>query len=280
MNAGTGARGLFARPAYRFCLASGAALLAVALLALFYTPSDPLALDAARRLHPPSADHWLGTDHFGRDVLSRVMVGLGVSLKVSALSVSLALLLGSLLGALAGYFGGLVDRALNVVIDAFLTLPGILFALALVAVFGGSVTGLVVALGLAYTPNVARVVRGLVLSLRTRGFVDAARLMGRGNGAILLYHIVPNTVGPVTVLATSFFAQALLSESALSFLGLGVPPPYPSLGGILAESRRFIDSAPWLAIAPGATIVLTLLTINLLGDALRDHFDPRDRGGD
>jgi peptide/nickel transport system permease protein len=253
-----------------------AAILVVAVLGALYTPHDPLALSVDNRFAAPSADHPMGTDHFGRDVLSRVMVGLGVSIRISLFAIALALALGLFFGAVAGYFGGLADRIISTVTDAFLAMPGILMALALVAVFGGSSTTLVIALGFAYTPNVTRVIRGTALSLRERTFVAAAKLMGRSDAAVLWRHILPNTLGAVTVLGSSFFAQAFLSESALSFLGLGVPPPYPSLGGILAESRRFMDMAPWLALAPGGVIMLTLLSVNLIGDALRDRFDPRN----
>lgn len=252
-------------------------VLVVALAGAFYTPHDPLLLNVDNRVAAPSAAHPMGTDHFGRDVLSRVMIGLGVSIRISFLAVAMALAIGLTFGSLAGYFGGVIDRIISTVTEAFLAMPGILMALALVAVFGGSATSLIIALGLAYSPNVTRVIRATVLSLREHTFITAAKLMGRGDIAILLKHILPNTLGTITVLGSSFFAQAFLSESALSFLGLGVPPPYPSLGGILAESRRFMDLAPWLALAPGAVIVVTLLSVNLIGDALRDRFDPRSK---
>ncbi|PCH66604.1 MAG: peptide ABC transporter permease [Bacteroidales bacterium] len=254
-------------PKYRI---SAIGLLLISIIALtgaFLTPHDPLLLNADTRLSPPSLSYPLGTDHFGRDLLSRMMIGLGVSLKVSFLTVLFALIAGAFLGAVSGYFRGTVDRIISGITDAFLAMPGILLALALISVFGSSVQGLVIALGIAFTPNVTRVVRGAVLSLRESEFVEAARLMGRSHLKIILVHILPNTVGSITVLASSFFAQALLSESALSFLGLGVPPPYPSLGGILAESRRFMDDAPWLALCPGILIVCTLLCINWLGDS-------------
>ena len=266
---------ILARPAYTF---SSIGLVFICLLAsvgVIYTPFDPLALEVNARLEAPSLTHWLGTDHFGRDLFSRLLVGAGVSLRVSLATVLVALSLGIVLGTSAGYFRGVVDRVISAIVDAFLAMPGILMALALIAVVGASEAGVIIALGLAYTPNIARVVRGNVLSLREANFVEAARLFGHPHWFIIARHIVPNVIGPLTVLASSYFAQALLSESVLSFLGLGVPPPYPSWGGILAESRQFISEAPWLSIFPGLTIVWALLCINLTGDALRDYFDPR-----
>ncbi|MFC3052913.1 ABC transporter permease [Kordiimonas pumila] len=260
---------------YRFSAIGLICIISLSIVGVLITPYDPLTLNVDARLLAPSATHPFGTDHFGRDLLSRMMVGIAVSLKVSFFTVLFATIVGALLGAVAGYFRGIPDRLISGITDAFLAMPGILLALALISVFGASTTGLVVALGIAYTPNVTRVIRGAVLSLRESEFVEAARLMGRSHLKIILLHILPNTIGAITVLTSSFFAQALLSESALSFLGLGVPPPYPSLGGILAESRRFMDMAPWLAVFPGVLIVCTLLCINWLGDAFRDHFDPR-----
>lgn len=254
-----------------------AVIVSLSFIGLYFTPHNPLQLSVDSRLESPSLTHLFGTDHFGRDLLSRMMLGIGVSLKVSFFTVLFALIFGLVLGAISGYFRGWVDRIVSGITDSFLAMPGILLALALISVFGSSIEGLIFALGIAYTPNVTRVIRGTVLSLRESEFVQAAALMGRGHFRIILLHILPNTIGPVTVLASSFFAQALLSESALSFLGLGVPPPNPSLGGILAESRRFMDDAPWLAIFPGLLIVFTLLSINWVGDALRDYFDPKEK---
>lgn len=256
----------------------GGALISVALLAALLaqvaTPYDPVALDFGARLSPPSATHWLGTDQFGRDVLSRLLSAASVSVTVSLLTVMLALSIGVTVGALSGYLGGKIDRAVMTVVDAFMALPGLLLALALMAAFGQSKWGVILALGLAYGPSVTRVVRGIALSLREREFVDASRAMGNSDLFTIARHIVPNCIGPVTVLATAFFAQAILAESALSFLGLGVPPPYPSWGGMLADARSYFAFAPWLAIFPGLAISVTLLGINLFGDALRDQFDP------
>lgn len=252
----------------------GLALIA-ALLAQVASPYDPVALDFTARLSPPTLAHWLGTDQFGRDVLSRLLAAASVSVTVSLLTVALAMTIGVTVGALSGYFGGKIDRAVMTVIDAFMALPGLLLALALMAAFGQSKWGVILALGLAYGPSVTRVVRGIALSLREKEFVEASRAMGNGDLFTIARHIVPNCVSPLTVLATSFFAQAILAESALSFLGLGVPPPYPSWGGMLADARSYFTFAPWLAIVPGLAISMTLLGINLFGDAMRDQFDPR-----
>lgn len=270
-------RQLRRRPAYALAAAGLLAICLLALVGSLWTPQDPLALSVTERLAPPSSAHWLGTDPFGRDLLSRLMIGAGVSIRISVATVLTALFLGIALGTMAGYFGGIIDRVVSAIVNAFLAMPGILLALALISVLGASEIGVILALGLAYTPNVARVVRGSVLSLRENAFVEAAHLFGHPHWFVILRHIVPNMIGSLTVLASAYFAQALLSESMLSFLGLGVPPPYPSWGGILAESRAFASDAPWLSIFPGLMIVIALLCINLTGDALRDYLDPRTR---
>lgn len=249
-----------------------------ALIGAVWTPYDPLAIDFMARLAPPSGAHWLGTDEFGRDVLSRLMAGASTSAWISLLTVILAVGAGTALGVFTGFVRGWVDRVLMAFNDALLAFPGILLALGLLAVFGANKYGIIFALGIAYTPSVARVVRGTVLSLREREFVEASRVMGNSEGYTMWRHILPNCITPLTVLATSLFGWVLLAESALSFLGLGVPPPAPTWGNMLAASRAFIAQAAWLGIFPGLCISLTLLGINLLGDAVRDKLDPRMRG--
>lgn len=263
------------RGIYRGAAVMLAIIGAIALLGAFHTPYDPLQLDIANRFAPPSGAHWFGTDQFGRDVFSRVLSGAAVSLRVSLATVVLASALGICFGAVGGYFRGWIDRVVCSVVDALLAMPGILLALVLIAVVGAGEGGVVLALGLAYAPGIARVVRGNVLSLREQGYVEAARLIGHPHWYVLARHIVPNVVGPLTVLVSGYFAQALLSESVLSFLGLGVPPPHPSWGGILAEGQPYLSEAPWVAVFPGVAITVSLLCINLTGDALRDRFDPR-----
>jgi len=208
-------------------------------------------------------------------VLSRLLSAASVSMTVSLSTVALAMAIGITVGAVSGYFGGWLDRLVMTVVDAFMALPGLLLALALMAAVGQGKWGVILALGLAYAPSVTRVVRGIALSLREKEYVEASRAMGNGELYTIARHVIPNCVGPLTVLATAFFALTILAESALSFLGLGVPPPYPSWGGMLADARSYFAFAPWLAIFPGLAISITLLGINLLGDALRDRFDPR-----
>jgi peptide/nickel transport system permease protein len=249
-----------------------------ALIGAVWTPYDPLAIDFIARLAPPGGAHWLGTDEFGRDVLSRLMAGASTSAWISLLTVILAVGAGTALGVFTGFVRGWVDRVLMAFNDALLAFPGILLALGLLAVFGANKYGIIFALGVAYTPSVARVVRGTVLSLREREFVEASRVMGNSEAYTMWRHILPNCIAPLTVLATSLFGWVLLAESALSFLGLGVPPPAPTWGNMLAASRAFIAQAAWLGIFPGLCISLTLLGINLLGDAVRDRLDPRMRG--
>ncbi|MFY2642856.1 ABC transporter permease [Achromobacter insuavis] len=252
-------------------------LVALALLGLVWTPYDPLKLNLSLRLQAPGALHWLGTDEFGRDVLSRLIIGASTSLWISLLSVVVALGCGTLIGMLAGYLRGWTDRILMMFNDALLAFPGILLALGIMAVLGASQYSIVLALGMAYTPSVVRVVRGSVLSLREREFIEASRVIGNSELYTMFRHIVPNCLAPVCVLATSMFGWALLSESALSFLGLGVPPPAATWGSMLAASRPYIASAAWLGVFPGVLISMALLGINLFGDALRDRLDPRMR---
>ena len=251
------------------------ALFSVALVSLFWTPYDPLALNLRFRLNAPSAIHWLGTDEFGRDVLSRAMAGAGTSLLVAALTVALAVTCGTVLGLVAGFFRGATDRVLMVCNDALLAFPGILLALGVMVIVGANKFGIVVALGIAYTPSAVRLVRSAVLSLREKEYIEASRVIGNSELYTLLRHVLPNCSAPLLVLATSMFGWVILAESALSFLGLGVPPPAPTWGNMLSAGRPYIESAAWLGIAPGLCISLSLLGINLLGDAVSDWFDPR-----
>lgn len=260
-------------------LALGALLLgvvgAVAATAAMWTPFNPLQVNLRRRLQAPGAAHWLGTDEFGRDVLSRLMAGAENSVVVALATVAVAMLLGTAIGLVAGFLRGRVDRLLMAANDALLAFPGILLALGLLAVIGPSKWGIVAALGLAYAPTVARVVRSSVLSIREREYIEASRALGNSDLYTLWRHVLPNCVSPLTVLATSMFGWIVLAEGALSFLGLGVPPPAPTWGNMLAQARPFMETAPHLSIAPGAMIALCLLGANLLGDALRDILDPR-----
>ncbi|MBZ7924907.1 ABC transporter permease [Ensifer adhaerens] len=253
-------------------------MLCAGLVSLFWTPFDPLAIDYAKRLAAPSAQHLLGTDEFGRDVMSRLMTAASTSMRISLITLIVAVCLGTAIGVIAGYARGWTDRILMAFNDALLAFPGILLALGFLNITGANEYGIVIALGFAYTPSIARIVRGTVLSLREMDYVAAARIIGNSNIYIVARHILPNCMAPLIVLATSMFGWALLAESALSFLGLGVPPPQPTWGNMLAASRPFMSNAAWLVLFPGLCISLTLLGINLLGDALRSWLDPRMRG--
>ena len=252
-----------------------AMLALAALIGTLWTPYDPLAISIPARLQPPSGAHLLGTDEFGRDVLSRILAGASASVWFCLATVACAIGAGSIIGILAGYLRGWVDQTIMIVNDALLAFPGILLALALMVVMGANSVGMVLALSLAFIPVVVRVVRGVVLSLREKEYVEASLVMGNSQIVTMARHILPNCVAPVTVLATAMFGWVLLTESALSFLGLGVPPPAPTWGNMLASSRPFMGSAFWLGLFPGLCISLALLGTNLFGDALRDRFDPR-----
>ena len=250
-------------------------LLVLAVVGSVYTPYDPLKLDFHARLEAPSAAHILGTDQLGRDVFSRILSATGVTAMISILTVLFACSFGTLIGAITGFIGGRFDRVVMIFMDALLAFPGLLLALGIMAVIGPNKYGIVVALGLAYLPGVVRVIRGTVFSIREKEYVEASLVTGNSELYTVLRHVIPNCITPLTVIGTAMFGGALLSESALSFLGLGVPPPAPTWGGMLADGRQFMDAAPWLSIFPGVAISLALLGINLFGDALRDKFDPR-----
>jgi peptide/nickel transport system permease protein len=250
-------------------------LLAVVLLGYVWMPYSPIAIDLAHPLAPPSPSHWFGTDQFGRDVLSRAMLGARISVSIALGTMIAAIFAGTLVGLLAGFLRGWTEKLLMMASDVILAFPGILLALALIAVMGASRASIILALGLAYLPSVARVVRSAVLSIREREYVEAARVAGDSGFTIMLRHVLPNALPPIIVLATSLFAWVILSESALSFLGVGVPPPAPSWGNMLSDARPYMERAEWLSIVPGLCIMISLLGINLLGDAIRDWLDPR-----
>jgi peptide/nickel transport system permease protein len=268
-------RALFRRPN---AIAGGILLLVMIVAAIaghIHTPYDPVQNDLLARLKPPSAVHWLGTDEWGRDVLSRLLFGAGVSVSISLFTVLAAVASGTLVGVATGFFGGWFERITMSILDALLAFPSLIMALGMMTVFGPSRVGVITALALAYMPSVARVVRSSVLSVREKEYVEASRVMGNSEIFTMVRHVLPNCIAPIIVLATALFGWSLLAESALSFLGLGVPPPASSWGGMLSDSRNYVGQAPWLALVPGISISVTLLGINLFGDALRDQFDPR-----
>ncbi|WP_093122091.1 ABC transporter permease [Variovorax sp. OK605] len=255
-----------------------ALIVGAALLSLLWTPHDPLRINFGSRLKLPGGAYLLGTDEFGRDELSRLMAGAATSVWISVLTVSFSIVVGSIVGVLTGFLRGWTDRIVMAFNNALLAFPGLLLALGLLAVVGANQYGIVLALGLAYTPSVTRIVRGTVLSLREKEFIESSRVLGNSELYTMVRHVLPNCTGPLTVLATSMFGWVILAESALSFLGLGVPPPAPTWGNMLASARPFMAQASYLSILPGLCIALTLLGINLLGDAVRDWLDPRMKG--
>lgn len=250
----------------------------IALLSVFgLTPYDPLKQFRVDRLHAPGIAYWMGTDLFGRDLASRLMVGIAQSFTVAFFSVALASLVGTILGLTAAWVGHLWDGILMRSMDVLLAFPAILLALLIVAIMGPGRWTSIVAISIVYTPIFTRVVRGPALSLKTREFVDAARTFGSSSQYILTRHLLLNLVAPLTVQVTLALAWALLTEAGLSFLGLGTQPPTPSLGLMLSNSRNLMEMAPWLMIFPGLTIMISILGFNLLGDALRDILDPKTR---
>lgn len=246
-----------------------------AILAPTLAPYDPLELNIAERLKPPSAKHIMGTDHLGRDIFSRVVYGARISLQVGIVAVALGTLVGLIVGATAGYLGGRVDAILMSIMDAIYAFPAILLALALVAAFGASLVTVMTAIAIVRIPIFARTVRASVLAEREKEYVEAARCIGQNSLWILLRHILPNTLAPLIVVTTTYFATAIVVEASLSFLGLGVPPPAASWGVMLNDGRKYMEAYPHVVIFPGAAISLTVLGFNLLGDGLRDVLDPR-----
>lgn len=264
-----------------FAFTSGAlltiALIVVALAAPLLSPFDPDSQDTMRRLEPPSHEHPLGLDDLGRDVLSRILWGARVSLRVGFSVVIIASLIGITLGAIAGYFGGAPDLIIMRICDILLAFPGILLAIALVAVLGPSLNNVILALGTIGWVGYARLVRGQVLKVREMEYVTAAKALGARSPRVILRHVLPNVINPVIVMATLGLAGAILAEAALSFLGLGVQPPTPSWGAMLTSGRRYLGIANHLAIYPGAAIMLAVMGLNFLGDGLIDALDPKYR---
>jgi peptide/nickel transport system permease protein len=255
-----------------------AIFVALALLAPWLAPQNPAQIDLAMRLSQPSATHWFGTDELGRDIFSRIIFGARISLAVGGSVVAVSLALGLIVGALAGYYGGGLDRFLNVVVmNAFLSFPGILLAIAFVAFLGPGIFNLVLALSLGGWVGYARLVRAQVLAIREREFVEAARALGASDGRIFLRHILPNITAPVIVQAAIGMAGAVLAEASMSFLGLGVPPPTASWGSMLNDGRSHLFEAPHLVLFPAGAVMLAVLSFNFIGDALRDYLDPRSR---
>lgn len=271
--------GALARFGRHWTAVGGAALIAMlaamAILAPILSPQAPDTQDLAQRLQGPTRAHWLGTDGHGRDVLTRLLHGARVSLVVGLAAAGLAVTAGVLIGAIGGYWGGRIDLALMRFTDVFMTIPVLFLILLIVAAYGASLVNTIAVLGSVYWPGVARLVRSQMLSLRARDFVIAAKALGASDGRVVVRHLLPNAAGVIVVQVTLSVATAILAESALSFLGLGVPPPTPSWGNMLTEGRLHLTGAWWIATFPGLAILVSVLAFNLTGDGLRDALDPR-----
>lgn len=246
----------------------------VALLAPLLAPHDPLEINIPNRLAPPGAGHWLGTDEFGRDLLSRIIHGARISFSVGFVSAALGTMLGVPMGLLAGYYGGRVDRLFMGVTDVLFAFPAILLSVALVAMMGSTLENVMIALGVIVTPTFARVVRGAVLAIKSTPYVEAAVAVGAKHARVMLRHVLPNAVGPILVQVFLTFSYGVLVEASLSFLGLGNQPPTPAWGLMLNSAYGYMERAPWFSIFPGAAIALTVLGFNFVGDGLRDAVDP------
>jgi ABC-type dipeptide/oligopeptide/nickel transport system permease subunit len=265
-------------PIVQFCFA---VLVIFALLTLFAdwaAPYHPNQQDLPGVLRAPSAAHWLGQDDLGRDVVSRMIYGGRVSLSVSFLAGSLAAFIGVGLGLVSGYVGGLVNRTIMAATDVVLSVPNLVFSLVLVAILGGGLLNVVLAIALGMTPTYTRMVNGLVLSLRENDYIVAGRLIGLSGRAIILRHLLPNCLPTLTVLYTINLGNAVLTESTLSYLGVGIRPPTASWGSMVSDVYPYLLSAPWLVISPGLCIILIIISFNVVGDSLRDALDPRLRG--
>jgi peptide/nickel transport system permease protein len=250
----------------------------LALFAPWISPQDPAHIDLPARLSPPSSAHWCGTDELGRDILSRLIYGSRISMLVGSSVVTASLSLGLIIGSLAGYYGGRLDRFINIVVmNAFLSFPGILLAIAFVAFRGPGIFNLVLALSLGGWVGYARLVRAQVLAAREKEYVEAARALGASDLRVITRHILPNIIQPVIVQAAIGMAGAILAEATMSFLGLGVPPPTASWGTMLNDGRAHLFDAPHLVLFPAAAVMLAVLSFNFIGDALRDYLDPRSR---
>jgi peptide/nickel transport system permease protein len=253
-------------------------VIGTAALAPWIAPYNPIAQDFGQSLRAPGGGHWLGTDEFGRDVLSRIIWGSRISLEVGFVAISIGATIGSLIGLVTGYFGRWLDTLLMRMMDTLMAFPALLLAIAIAAMLRGGLPSLILAIGFANIPQFARFVRGEALRIRSFTYVEAARGIGANDVRILLRHLLPNLVSALVVMVSLRLSVAVLAEATLSFLGFGVAPPTPTWGGMIADGRKQLTVAPWMAIAPGVALTSMVLAVNLLGDSLRDLLDPRLRG--
>ena len=273
-------RAAMGHPAFVIGFALSLIFVALALVSFVWTPFDPTKLDIARKLRPPSLEHWFGTDHFGRDMFSMIMVGARVSIAVAFVAVGIGMVLGVPLGLYAAARrGSLIDEIIMRGNDLVFAFPSLLLAIMITAVFGPGAVNAIIAIGIFNVPVFARLARGAALSLWTRDFVLAARVAGKSRARISAEHILPNIANLLIVQGTIQFSLAILAEAALAYVGLGAQPPLPSWGRMLADAQTLISLAPHMALFPGFAIIITVLGLNLMGDGLRDLFDPRLRRG-
>lgn len=250
-------------------------LISLAIFAPWLAPFPYEAVDPARGLSPPGWPHLMGTDQAGRDVFSRVLYGAQTSLTIGIVTVLVGLLSGVSLGAISGFIGGWVDEVIMRIVEIFMSIPGIVMALALVSVLGPSLPSIVLALSIRRITQFARIARGSVLSVKSQDYVTACHALGMSNVRIVFRHVLPNCIGPIIVLASVLLGNVILTEATLSFLGMGIQEPTPSWGTMIAKGNEFLTFAPWISIFPGAFLFLTMIAFNLLGDGVRDHLDPR-----
>ncbi len=252
-------------------------MILIAIFADLIVDYDEMAIgqNIQERLQRPSTEHWFGTDHFGRDIFARIVHGTRISLSLGIFAMVIAVAIGSVLGAISAYYGGRTDNAVMRFMDILLAIPPILMSISIVSALGQSMTNLLIALSIAYVPVFARVIRSSILSVKGQEFVEAAKACGTGDARIIFKHIIPNAIGPIIVQATLAMGSTILIISSLSFMGLGVKPPAPEWGTMLYEGRDFIRQAPYLILFPGAAITISVISLNLLGDGLRDALDPR-----
>lgn len=254
-----------------------AALLICSIIAPLLCPYDPYAQDLSKSLQPPSAEHWLGTDRYGRDLLSRVIIGSQTSIYSTLILVAFMTVVGTVLGILAGLYGGILDTIIMRISDIFLAFPGLVFALAVAGALGGGVQNAIIALAAVGWPKFARLARSQTLAQKKQQYIDAARLSGNGTFKIIIWHLLPNIIGPIIVTAVLDIGTSMMEIAGLSYLGLGAMPPVAEWGSMMSGAREFIQTAPWVVFAPGIAIFISVVIFNMFGDTVRDYFDPRQR---